>query len=587
MPAMLTTVTLKPLTLIPVTPASGARFGPVHPVAAACLSLWLMACTEPAPTATSGTSADSPDTATTDSVPGRDVGPHWAGPTQDDLFSATEVQRISLTIAPADIAKMNAALPERIWVSGTFSWAGMTLKEIGVRYKGNSSSQPNQKHKRGLLLHFGRFKTGQRLLGLRRLALDNGVQFGSVFSERLVGEVLAAEGVPASRSSWATVAVNGTNRGVFVVVERIDKSFLARTYGSTQGLLYKVHLGGPGAGLESQASASGFTNTFSPETSDTAEIGHGPLHTLTHALSTVPDDKLEAWMATNLDLEGFLKFTAVALYAGAFDQYTGFNAHNYYLHRDEAVGRWTYLPWDLDVGFADNAFGCIPVIDGWNAAWPLPATPRSLLSRIVSHPALLARYRVHADRILEKWFKPQRIATWLGTAHALLKTDLAQDPHAPVRITNPGVVGYPAIVADMNNFAAKRYAKARAELDAPKPTPPIKPKCGGGHNKAPAPGTLKDTAPTGLKLVSATVKGVTLSWTDHGTGAAGTVLQRCSGVGCDTFQNIHGMPGQGHETATDTQVVPGATYRYRVYVWMPIAGGTGSLPSNVVTAQLP
>ena len=48
-----------------------------------------------------------------------------------------------------------------------------------------SSSGPDSSHKRAFLIAFSEFQKGQRFLGLRHVALDNGIQFGSLFSERL------------------------------------------------------------------------------------------------------------------------------------------------------------------------------------------------------------------------------------------------------------------------------------------------------------------------------------------------------------------------------------------------------------------
>ena len=112
-------------------------------------------------------------------------------------------------------------------------------------------------------------------------------------------------------------------------------------------------------------------------------------------------------MEATIDLDAFLKTMAVMLYSGAFDQLTGWNPHNYYLYHDPQDERWHYLPWDLDVGFADKAFRRIPVIAGWNAAWPVAGgRPQPLIERIVDNPKLLKRYRRMADVILEKHFHP-------------------------------------------------------------------------------------------------------------------------------------------------------------------------------------
>jgi len=67
---------------------------------------------------------------------------------------------------------MRRALPRRIYVPGTFRWNDWALHQVGVRYKGNSSSAPNSPHKRSFLIAFSEFKQGQRFLGPRHAALD-------------------------------------------------------------------------------------------------------------------------------------------------------------------------------------------------------------------------------------------------------------------------------------------------------------------------------------------------------------------------------------------------------------------------------
>ena len=170
-------------------------------------------------------------------------------PKQADFFATGVVQDIQLEVTPGDLERLAAALPERIYVPARFRWRGLVIERVGLRYKGNSSSRPDQRHKRGFLVKFSEFVKGQRFLGLRRVSLDNGVQFGSLFSERIITDILAEVGVPASRTNYARVTLNGKFIGVYVNVERIDKAFLSNRLDDADGALFKVHTGGPGADL--------------------------------------------------------------------------------------------------------------------------------------------------------------------------------------------------------------------------------------------------------------------------------------------------------------------------------------------------
>ncbi len=67
------------------------------------------------------------------------------------------------------------------------------------------------------------------------VALDNGIQFGGLFSERLVTDILRGVGVKASRCNYARVYLNGKPAGVYVNVER--KTELVRSLDELAELL--------------------------------------------------------------------------------------------------------------------------------------------------------------------------------------------------------------------------------------------------------------------------------------------------------------------------------------------------------------
>src|SRR5690606_20381035 len=117
-------------------------------------------------------------------------------------------------------------------------------------YKGNSSSHPKQSHKRSFLIKFDKDDAKRRFFGLRQVALDNGIQFGSVFSEPIITEILRDHGIKTHRCNYAKLYLNKEYQGVYVNVERIDQSFLEHHLPDPKGALFKVDEGGPGANLQ-------------------------------------------------------------------------------------------------------------------------------------------------------------------------------------------------------------------------------------------------------------------------------------------------------------------------------------------------
>ena len=248
-------------------------------------------------------------------------------------------------------------------------------------------------------------------------------------------------------------------------------------------------------------------------------------------LRDTPESELAQRLENRFALEPFLKLVAVMMLSGAFDQYTGFNPHNYYIYDDPVSERMHYIVWDLDVGFADNAFGQVPVIDGWDASWPAPKIPRPLVERILANDTLRERYRLHADRILETYFRPELLQQELDQLFTLVQPVLERDPYPPRRVTVSTDDGYPSIIASMKSFMQKRYERARAQLDNPATERPVHSSEGDG----PKPGESLPDDPSNLEVTLVDGQGVHLRWQDNSDREAITIVQRCEAVGA-TFK---------------------------------------------------
>ncbi|MFO0804387.1 MAG: CotH kinase family protein [Gemmataceae bacterium] len=382
------------------------------------------------------------------------------------FYKPDEVQAVHLHIADADLRRMMEALPELIEVPATFRWCDLTIENVSVRFKGNSSSHPKQAHKRSFLI---KFDAEHRFFGLRQVSFDNGVQFGSLFSEPIITEILRDHGMPAQRCNYAKLYLNKEYRGVYVNVERIDESFLKNRLAGASGALFKVDEGGPGCNLQFLGDDPAlYRKTFDAKTA-AAKKEHARLVEFIKLINGTDAKDFAKMLDAKLETDDFLRTTAILLFSGAFDQLTGWNPHNYFLFHDSKRDRWRYLPWDLDVGFCETAFDKIRVLEDWHAAWPVPRTgpPNPLLERITADPVLLARYRKEARTILDKSFEPDRLCKVIDAKYALIKDDLKTDPFPHRRVTVPGDRSYDDIVESMKAFVRKRHASAVKQLDAP------------------------------------------------------------------------------------------------------------------------
>ncbi len=514
--------------------------------------------------------------------------------TAEEFYQPDQVQEIHLEISQKNLEKLHAALPKRIYVPAKFQWKNQTIENVGVRFKGNSSSNPNQRFKRSFLIKFSEYEKDASFLGLQRVALDNGIQFGSLFSEQLITSVLHDLEIPASRCNFAKLLLNGKYHGVYTNVERIDEAFLQSRFSNADGPLYKNDEGGLGGNLspfQLPPKNQPHSRMAFEAKSESAHKDAREVTALINKIQNTPTRDFVA-MRSSFELDNFLKTMAVMCFSGAFDQLTGWNAHNFYLYHDPSSGRWHYLPWDLDVGFSDNAFGRIPVISGWNAAWPIVGRNASpLLERIVSNPELLARYRQNADLILEEYFHPDRLLPKLDELFDRIKDDLVNDPFPHVRVTNPDDKNYESIVESIKDFVRLRYQTARAQLDNPGPRPPLERSAvrpGNDPRREPEPGEESPDAPGGLHVVEINGRSVSLKWNDNANREIGHMVQRADIDQRIGFRNALGRPGTNSTTAIDQNVTPGQTYRYRVFaVYVTPTDHRGSGVSNVVEVKIP
>ncbi|MDG1896734.1 MAG: CotH kinase family protein [Fuerstiella sp.] len=403
---------------------------------------------------------------------------------QDQFYRMDEVQTIQLRIAPEDMQRLMAALPERIYVPASFQWRDVTLDNVAVRFKGNSSANPHQRHKRSFLVKFNEYEKDARFFGLRRASFDNGVQFGSLFSEPIITEILRDQGMPTHRSSYARLFLNNEYQGVYVNVERIDETFVDQYLPDADGALFKADVGGPGGNLQFVGDDPSVYKKALEAKSKSAKKDRSQLVDFIRMINQTEPSEFAATLESSFELDDFLRVSAIMLFSGAFDQLTGGGPHNYYLYHDPERNRWRYLPWDLDVGFCETAFGRLHILADWNAAWPLAphGGPNPLMERIVADPVLLQRYRHMARTILDKYFEPERLSAIVDANYALIKEDLQADPFPHQRVTVPGDHGYDGIVESIKSFMHKRYITAVEQLENPGPRPKVVHRPSGGGN---------------------------------------------------------------------------------------------------------
>jgi spore coat protein CotH len=118
---------------------------------------------------------------------------------------------------------------------------GAKIAQVGIRKKGFLGSVVSTRP--SLKIKFDEYVSGQSHAGLDGLTLNNNNQDQTFVQQHLAYDLFARAGVPAPRTSFAHVRVNGEDLGVYTHVEAINKSLLRRVFGNSNGVLYESYAG--------------------------------------------------------------------------------------------------------------------------------------------------------------------------------------------------------------------------------------------------------------------------------------------------------------------------------------------------------
>jgi spore coat protein CotH len=262
----------------------------------------------------------------------------------EPLFDPSAVAEIDFTLPPASLQKLEEEpeTDEYQHAEITVKVGGVThtLADVGFRLKGGHGSFRELTGKAAFKVKFAEFVKKQKLLGLKKLTLNNMVQDPSMTHETLTYELFRAMGLPAPRTGYASVRINGTLYGTYLNLETYDDTMLPRFFATTQHL-YEADA----AGVDVRTGEAG---TFEVDEGDDVDISD--LETLIEAVNKGEGD-WSSNVSPFADLGEMTRAWAVERYVAHWDGYAGtdapFRPNNYYLHSDEA-GVFATMPWGTD-----------------------------------------------------------------------------------------------------------------------------------------------------------------------------------------------------------------------------------------------
>ena len=169
---------------------------------------------------------------------------------ENRLFDASTVHTIDIAMNEDDWEDFLENCTDEEYVSANLVIDGKAVKNVGLRAKGNTSLTSVAQYgnnRYSFKIEFDHYEDGKSYYGLDKLCLNNLIQDNTCMKDYLAYTLMADMGVPSPLCSFVYITVNGEDWGLYLAVEGIEDSFLARNYGPDSGDLYKpdsVSVGG-------------------------------------------------------------------------------------------------------------------------------------------------------------------------------------------------------------------------------------------------------------------------------------------------------------------------------------------------------
>ncbi|MEN9970848.1 MAG: hypothetical protein RL146_149 [Actinomycetota bacterium] len=271
-----------------------------------------------------------------------------------DFYNPLKILRIDLNLPQLTVDALNNRSTYKIYQPGavTMSVDGRSsgLLDMEIRLKGSTSIQKLSETPSFKIL-FPKGPAGNGYLGLRRLTLNAMTQDGSKLHEYGAYALFNAMGVPASRTGWARVYVNGVDRGLYLNVEQPDENFAAKKFKDITQHIYEgvalkdLKVGNDDGDNLTGAFPADYGWKVTPNKND-----------LKRFISVANYSDPATWykgLETITDRPALIKFMATEGFLGHWDGYTGPIINNYFI-RSSTRGKFTFIPWGVDQTFGED-----------------------------------------------------------------------------------------------------------------------------------------------------------------------------------------------------------------------------------------
>ncbi|MCB0543047.1 MAG: CotH kinase family protein [Lewinellaceae bacterium] len=317
----------------------------------------------------------------------------------------------------------------------TMTVDGEIYDSVGVRFKGQTSySQTQNSQKKSFNISTDYAISGQKLMGYKTLNLNNCFQDPSFLREVFYQKQIRRH-IPAAKSNYVQLFINGENWGLYPNVQQLNKDYLKEWFFSGDGINWRADRpdgsigGGPGGGGWGDGTAA--INYLGADTA-----AYKPYYTLKSsgldnpwdylvagcdALNNTPAAELPQVLPNFIDIDRTLWFLASEIAFSDDDSYVFKGKMDYYVYYEAETGRLTPLEYDGNSVMTGN-------LASWSAFYNANKVNYPLLNKILAVPIWRQRYLAHLRTILEEELNPAICNPMLDHYKAMIEPLVLADP---------------------------------------------------------------------------------------------------------------------------------------------------------------
>jgi len=394
------------------------------------------------------------------------------------LYDAQTLRTLYLRFHHEDWSnQMSAFYRTDIEVPAELIVDGKVYSDVGVHFRGTSSYFTVRSEKKSFNIAVDYGEDGQRLYGYKTLNLLNG-HVDASFQREVLYNQIARDFMPAMKTNFVKLVINGENWGVYINLQQYNKDFLAEWFGTKGGVRWKIGPGKGGALTYAGDDPATYQETYQLKTSNVEDPWTDLIALCKMLDETTPDAELIADLPSLLNIDQVLWQLAVSNVFMDDDGYIH-KGGDYTLYQD-VRGRFHLVPHDNNESFKfaraggrggpGGGWSWGDIKDGMLSPITHENNPeRPLIKRLLSNPQWRARYLAHVRTVMDEWLTWEVLEPIIKEYQALIDTEVQQD--------DKKLYGYQefatGVPGDLKRFVNLRreYLKNHPELT--KPTPRI------------------------------------------------------------------------------------------------------------------